>query len=210
MVEAHPWVLRVFLPLLALRRCWGHEIEPEVLLPIVIDGQAHNITLFANEDPLQVAESFCDGRTSFVGQDCARSIQGALSALLVAKQRALQPKKAPSRLATTKLSEICPNSSFALNFIFERAQQEDGHIRSPHPQLRDASSSLFRQLAFGKAALEIGGPTHKLFGKGMQLELYPHLTRCDNINPAPDTLWETNLRDQGPVEWGPGGVQLIR
>jgi hypothetical protein len=188
--------------------CWGSDIEPDVLLPIVVDGQAHNITLLPNEDPWLVAETFCTGRTAFVGQDCAQSIQGALVALLSAKKRARQPKPKPSRLPLAKMSEICANSSFELNFAFERAQQQDQYLRTAHPHLRD--SSLFRQLTFGKVALEIGGPTHKLFGQSMQMELYPHLARCDNVNPASNTLWETNLRDQGQVGWGPGGVQYVR
>lgn len=62
------------------------------------------------------------------------------------------------------------------------------------------------------AALEIGGPSRVFQPRGLA-PVYATARRIDNVNFAPRTAWETDLRDDGPFRFHasrPAGTQFLR
>ncbi len=81
-------------------------------------------------------------------------------------------------------------------------------VAPPRPAMRDEVLASVQ----GRRGLEIGGPSRVFGGRGM-LPVYPAAERIDNVNFAPDTAWEGQLRDGGEFRFDPPrapGTQWLR
>lgn len=68
----------------------------------------------------------------------------------------------------------------------------------PRLALRPAVLAAVR----GGRGLEIGGPS-RVFGARGPAPVYPHAAGIDNVNFAPETAWESELRDGGEFRFDP-------
>jgi SAM-dependent methyltransferase len=60
---------------------------------------------------------------------------------------------------------------------------------------------ICRQIVSGATGMEIGGPS-PIFARGGLLPLYPLVTRVDNCNFAPSTIWEGVIKEGNSFHWG--------
>jgi hypothetical protein len=83
-----------------------------------------------------------------------------------------------------------------LSVIRHRASTLRERLREPKPRCR----ALVRQLATGRAGLEIGGPT-AMFQRS--LPVYPVIERLDNVNFSNSTTWEGEITEGNTFAFHP-------